>query len=219
MNLPTSQVLLSVSEGWNTSSVSLYLFEKKNGVWQREEGPFLAVVGKNGMGWGKSTLFTVDKPSLSKREGDGRAPAGVFSLDREFGYGNHPEGALPYIRATKELECVDDAASGYYNLLVDTSKHKKTWKSWETMKRDDDLYRWGVTVGHNLPDVEPGRGSCIFLHVWRGPGQGTAGCTALAAENLRKIMRWLDPEKSPVLIQMPRAVYLEGAGSGLPSLE
>jgi L,D-peptidoglycan transpeptidase YkuD (ErfK/YbiS/YcfS/YnhG family) len=54
-----------------------------------------------------------------------------------------------------------------------------------------------------------GRGSCIFLHIWAGPGSNTAGCTAFPEAKVRVIMGWLDPEKRPLLVQLTRNQYAE----------
>jgi zinc D-Ala-D-Ala dipeptidase len=75
----------------------------------------------------------------------------------------------------------------------------KDWDSAEVMRREDGVYDAGVMIGHNAAQM-PGGGSCIFLHIWKGPGQGTAGCTALAAEDVRKILAWLDPGMEPRLV-------------------
>jgi D-alanyl-D-alanine dipeptidase len=50
-------------------------------------------------------------------------------------------------------------------------------------------------------------GSCVFLHIWSGPAQGTAGCTAMAQDQLEPILTWLDPAKTPILVQLPQAQY------------
>ena len=60
-------------------------------------------------------------------------------------------------------------------------------------------------MAHTADPPLPGAGSCIFLHSWRGPGQGTLGCTALDFPELVAIVRWLDPRAHPVLVQLPRA--------------
>src|SRR3712207_8482067 len=52
-----------------------------------------------------------------------------------------------------------------------------------------------------------GRGSCIFLHVWRGPRSSTAGCTAMAEPALAELLRWLDPARRPALVQLTDAAY------------
>ncbi|MGB3544100.1 MAG: hypothetical protein WBA11_14375, partial [Rubrivirga sp.] len=48
-------------------------------------------------------------------------------------------------------------------------------------------------------------GSCIFMHVWRGPGTSTAGCTAMPDERLQSVMAWLDADAAPVLVQLPES--------------
>ena len=68
------------------------------------------------------------------------------------------------------------------------------------MRRDDHLYRLGVVVGYNTDPVVAGLGSAIFLHIWKGPGQPTAGCVAMAESDLERIVAWLDPAKMPQII-------------------
>ena len=74
------------------------------------------------------------------------------------------------------------------------------------MLRPDNLYQWGVVVEHNW-QPSPGAGSCIFLHVWRGPGQGTTGCTAIPKDKIERIVRWLDRRRKPLLVQLPAQTY------------
>jgi hypothetical protein len=65
-----------------------------------------------------------------------------------------------------------------------------------------------------------GEGSCIFLHIWRSPEKGTAGCTAMAEEDLLAVLLWLKNEKNPLLAQLPRAEYEKlWKVWGLPSFE
>jgi L,D-peptidoglycan transpeptidase YkuD (ErfK/YbiS/YcfS/YnhG family) len=45
------------------------------------------------------------------------------------------------------------------------------------------------------------------MHIWRGTGRGTAGCTAMDESKLLQILGWLHAEKKPVLIQFPSATY------------
>jgi D-alanyl-D-alanine dipeptidase len=68
-------------------------------------------------------------------------------------------------------------------------------------------YRWGAVINHNVNPAVPGVGSCVFLHIWSGPSSWTAGCTAMAQEQLEPILAWLDPAKSPLLVQLPAAQY------------
>ena len=74
-----------------------------------------------------------------------------------------------------------------------------------------------VWVGHNDAPVEPGAGSCIFLHLRSGPGAVTAGCTAFDAPALERLLAWLDPAARPVLVQLPESEYRGRAAAwGLP---
>ena len=108
---------------------------------------------------------------------------------------------------TRETEGVDDPKSRYYNQLVERSKVERVdWASSEQMLRADDLYKWGLFVVHN-PTATPGAGSCIFIHIWRNSSAATVGCTAMAEPDLLRLLRWLDPDAHPVLIQMPRSAY------------
>ena len=62
---------------------------------------------------------------------------------------------------------------------------------------------FGLVIQHNVAPVVKGKGSAIFLHVWRAPGVPTEGCTAMAKNDLLTLIRWLKPAKFPHLIQVP----------------
>jgi D-alanyl-D-alanine dipeptidase len=143
-----------------------------------------------------------------KKEGDGKAPAGVFRLSTAFGFaGTAPGLKMPYTSLTPTVECVDDVNSRRYNLIVDRNRVSNVdWRSSEKMRAVDG-YRWGVVVDHNASPPVAGRGSCIFLHIWAGPEKGTAGCTAMEQPNLEAMLRWLDAKKNPLLVQLPEAEY------------
>jgi D-alanyl-D-alanine dipeptidase len=76
-----------------------------------------------------------------------------------------------------------------------------------------------LVVDHNADPVRPGVGSCVFLHIWDGPGGTTAGCTAMVEEQVEALLGWLDPKARPVLVEMPWAQYERAWKSWkLPSL-
>ncbi len=58
----------------------------------------------------------------------------------------------------------------------------------ETLRRADPLYDIVLITDWNWPQAERGRGSGIFVHAWRRPGYATAGCVALAPQDLRWIV-------------------------------
>jgi D-alanyl-D-alanine dipeptidase len=145
-----------------------------------------------------------------KREGDGRSPAGVFTVGQAFGFAPTDSMSwvrLPYMRLRQSTECVDDTSSMHYNTVLDRNAVRRVdWRSSERM-REIPLYRLGVIIDYNASPPTPPRGSCIFFHVWAGPRSTTAGCTAMAAPDLRRLMTWLDPLARPAVVQVPGTVY------------
>ena len=136
-------------------------------------------------------------PAGQKKEGDGRTPSGTFYLKQAFGYPPLVKTGLDYRQATDNDFWVDDPSSTYYNQWVDG---KPLAQSFERLKRDDDLYKYGIVVEYNTEPIESGKGSAIFVHVWRGPDSSTAGCMALSEENLIKLLEWLNKMESPMII-------------------
>ena len=201
-----------ITPDWDGVDGTLRRYERAalTGPWISVGSPIAIVVGTSGMAWDAAWHDPQVVPGPVKQEGDGRSPAGVFTLSRAFGYESSSAQAarkLQYVQATDSLDCVDDPRSRYYNQLVDRSAVQPDWASSEQMRRPDDLYRLGVVVDYNVQPVVSGAGSCIFLHIWNGLGRGTAGCTAMTADAMAGVIAWLDPEAHPVLVQFPQAVF------------
>ncbi len=162
-------------------------FEWQGSRWEHVFASIPAVIGKNGL-------------AEQKREGDGKSPAGTFTLGTMFGSASRPEGVKWKYRQTTENDFwVDDPNSPLYNTWQ-TGPAKGRWNSAETLKRSDGQYKYAIVINYNDQRI-PGRGSAIFMHLWSGPDRGTAGCTAMAEADLLKIMRWLEPGKKPVIVQ------------------
>ena len=85
------------------------------------------------------------------------------------------------------------------------------------MKRDDEQYRLGVVVSHNKAQIK-NAGSCIFLHVQKSVDAPTAGCTSMRYEDLKTIVKWLDINKNPILIQVTKK-YLDALKDIYPNLK
>jgi D-alanyl-D-alanine dipeptidase len=159
-----------------------------------------------------------------KKEGDAKAPAGVFRIGQVQGYdAAAPKGIkLPYRQVTKQVHCVDDAAHKDYNRIVELAAGEAgTWKSSEVMRRNDEQYRLIALVDHNglLEDSPPqkGSGSCIFLHVRRAAGSPTVGCTSMAREELTTVLSLL-PARGALLLQLPAKELAEaGKAWSLPT--
>ena len=208
------QLLLCLAADGEATGARLRRFERRpGGDWQAVGAAMPAMLGRAGMAWGRGLHAQGDGALPDKREGDGRAPAGVFAITELFGAAA-PDSAfaaaakLPYRHATPDLKAIDDPASAWYNRIVDQSAiARPDWASFEDMRRADERYVIGAVVGHNTEPPLPGAGSCIFLHVWAAPGVPTAGCTALALADMTEIALWLDGGASPLLVQLPLADY------------
>jgi D-alanyl-D-alanine dipeptidase len=211
----STEVVVVTTDSWDSPQGTLRRYERERpgNPWQAVGEPTTVMVGKTGLGWGAGLLNPPARDSSDpvKKEGDGKAPAGVFRLSKAFGYAAQEQSGwkMPYISLTPSIECVDDEKSRFYNTLVDTTAVSPDWGSHENekMRRSDDLYRWGILVDHNANPPVPGGGSCIFMHIWRGPAQPTVGCTAMPQADLESLLGWLDPERKPLLVQLPAAQY------------
>jgi len=211
------KLVVVTSASWGATQGELRQFERSSsGRWVAVGRPLAVVVGKGGMGWGEGLASPRrDLGGPDKKEGDGRTPAGIFALAEATGYDDAPPPGttLPYRTASTQLRCVDDGASKAYNTLADAPGD---WSSAEVMRRADELYRLTIVVAHNAARA-PGKGSCIFLHVWRSAAAPTVGCTAMPLESLARLLGWVDKETR--LVELPRPVYDKVAADwALPTL-
>lgn len=206
----TTQLVVVTTASWDTTGGTLRHFERaeSGGAWRPAGAAVSIVVGRTGLAWGDSAASPPGAPV--KREGDGKAPAGVFPLDTVFGFAPAAQAAwsrMPYAPLNEDSECVDDGSSVHYNTIVDRAAVPRVdWTSAEHM-RAIGQYALGVTVGYNAAPPRAGRGSCIFLHIWAGPDTYTAGCTAMPEHELRELVLWLNPARRPLLVQLPTAEY------------
>lgn len=202
------QLLVVSTASWTATTGSLQRYDRRaDGSWNRVDLPIPVVIGRSGLGWGFG-LQSDSRPGPAKREGDGRSPAGAFTIGAAFGYdSDKPDWLkLPYFPLTAATECVDDANSKYYNSVVDRVPTQPAgWNSSEKMRQIPE-YRWGIMVNQNAHRT-PGGGSCIFIHIWDGPSSTTAGCTAMQQSDLEEVLRWLDASAKPVLIVLPVSEY------------
>jgi L,D-peptidoglycan transpeptidase YkuD (ErfK/YbiS/YcfS/YnhG family) len=219
----STQMIVVTTSNWDAVEGRLQRFERAtaHGSWRPVGEAIPIVVGRKGLAWGIGRI-AADVPRIraesepEKREGDGRAPAGVFDLGTAFGYAAEPLPGLklPYLTLTPSIECVDDGGSKYYNRIVDHLAVAPDWTSSEHMRYTGESYHWGIVVdfngavtGRNRSAPVPGGGSCVFLHIWHSREQGTAGCTAMPQVHLETLMGWLDSARKPLLVQLPEPAY------------
>ena len=209
----TTQMVMVITGSDTATTGHLFCFERGNSElpWKPVNNPVAVIVGGNGLAWGSGLHSMTEEMKPLKREGDMKSPAGVFTLDAVFGFAPQPADSnfsMPYIPIDEMTECIDDVKSAYYNRVLERdSIDPPDWQSSEIMIRAVPDYHLGVVVGHNSNPVVPGRGSCIFLHIWSDPGGVTYGCTAMASGDMESLAGWLDQARYPILEQLTAENY------------
>jgi len=181
----SEQLIFATNRDSSSVLVTIHAFERNDGMWHFVFPAFAGSVGEMG-------FAEID----NKREGDGKSPSGIFPLGIAFGYDPSVVTKMPYRQATDDDFWVDDVNSEDYNKWV---KGEPNAASWEKMKRDDDQYKYGVVIEYNMHPIIKGKGSAIFLHVWKS-GDSTLGCVSMPEEMVLEILGWLDPAKKPLII-------------------
>lgn len=206
------QMIVVTTNGWNVDHGSLRTYVREGARWKAEGTAADVTIGKAGSAWGVG-LSPPQADGPQKHEGDGRSPAGVFRIGKAFGYAESNPTAMPYVGLTASDYCVDVDGSPYYNQLVDEKRvgPRAVAGATEAMRRDlhfdgDRAYRIGFVIEHNA-EGRKGAGSCIFAHLWKSPTSPTAGCTAMTEATMQHLLAWLDPEKKPVFVLLPKTEY------------
>lgn len=200
-DLRSNQLIVVNAKNWSTPTATLQRYDFAKGKWIKTGKAIQVYLGRNGLGWGRGLYSIPKNAKIIKKEGDGKAPAGIFKLKQAFGYAPFNIN-YPYEVYKETDHCVDDVNSKLYNKIVDSTKVKRDYKSHECMKFPKDFYKYGLVVDHNgITDGAKsvkGGGSCIFIHIKHIP---TAGCTAMNETEIKDILRWLDPNTNPLLVQ------------------
>jgi L,D-peptidoglycan transpeptidase YkuD (ErfK/YbiS/YcfS/YnhG family) len=150
---------------------------------------FACALGRGGIG-------------VKRAEGDGVTPLGRHRVEavlvrkdraksvgsasgsRRLSVATKVDGALPI---GPRDGWSDDPADPAYNRRV---RRPHPWRH-EALRRADRQYDLVAVLDWNRHPPVPGRGSAIFLHVWRRPRHPTGGCIAFARADLAWILeRW-----------------------------
>jgi L,D-peptidoglycan transpeptidase YkuD (ErfK/YbiS/YcfS/YnhG family) len=167
------------------------LYAKEDGQWQLvtlEDMPteFPVVIGLAGFA----------DPSV-KTEGDKKTPTGLYSFGTFFGKDKASFLHWKYRQVTADDKWIDDPTHPDYNKWITGDT---TAKSYEKLFRSDEVYDQAAVIDYNMNPIVPGKGSAIFMHIWRGELLGTAGCVAMKKEYLVKVLHWMDQTKNPQIL-------------------
>lgn len=138
----------------------------------------------------------------AKREGDGATPAGGLHLTGlRYRADRVARPALPCpdlprpgpARRARPIGPADLWSDDLRDPAYNTAVRAPHAFSHERLRRADRLYDILVETDWNAAPARPGRGSAIFVHVWRAPRMATAGCIAFSRADLRWLLRRLGP--------------------------
>jgi L,D-peptidoglycan transpeptidase YkuD (ErfK/YbiS/YcfS/YnhG family) len=205
------QVIVVTAPSWRSTTATLRAYERDGAGGWRE------VVGATPARLGWSGLYLAGE----RRQGTGKTPAGTFAIPSAFGRLADPGTALPYRQFDR-----DDAWTYH-------PQHPRTYNVFQTSRAGwagygtyaEHLWSYGrqytyvAVMDYNLPagpirtgadgvrrtatpaDTKAGGG--IFLHVTNG--KVTAGCIAIPQRQMRDVLRWLDPDRNPVIVVGPES--------------
>jgi L,D-peptidoglycan transpeptidase YkuD (ErfK/YbiS/YcfS/YnhG family) len=128
----------------------------------------------------------------NKREGDGGTPRGTFRLRRVWWRADRaarPRTLLPVRRIRGDDGWCENPRDRHYNQPVRLQPDH----AGDRLKRADHLYDLIVELDHNTRPRIAGRGSAVFVHVARPGFAPTAGCVALTASALRRLVARTGP--------------------------
>ncbi|MBM3094013.1 L,D-transpeptidase family protein [Ensifer sp. T173] len=142
---------------------------------------------------GRSGLISASQ----KREGDGHTPVGIFPL--RYGLYNPSRWtppllalSFPFVPMTNEMAWEENPERATYNRLTITSGGAPASERIDRA-RTGPFFDIVVPIGYNDANVEPHRGSAIFIHVARPEMTGTAGCVAVREIDLHRLVSKLAP--------------------------
>lgn len=200
------QVIVVTAESSSTSYATLRAFERDG------QGGWTQVVSATParLGWSGLVL------EADRRQGTGKTPAGTFGIVSAFGRKADPGTEFKYTQFDRnDAWTYNPRYPSTYNIFQSVDR---TWTSYgefvEQLWSYGSQYNYVSVLDYNLPDgpivtgangvrrtsnpANTRAGGGIFLHVTNG--KVTAGCIAIPEDTMRDVLRWLDPDRKPVIV-------------------
>jgi L,D-peptidoglycan transpeptidase YkuD (ErfK/YbiS/YcfS/YnhG family) len=158
----------------------------------RSQGWLIAGASQIPVALGRSGILA------NKREGDGGTPRGRFRLVRLWWRPDRaprPRTLLPVRRIGRGDGWSEDPKDRLYNRPIRVPDGAPGDRLW----REDRLYDLIIELDHNTRPRVAGRGSAVFIHVARDGFKPTAGCVALQAPRLQRLLERVGPKTRIVI--------------------
>ena len=124
--------------------------------------------------------------SMSKKEGDGCTPVGIFPLTMAFGFSQLPPGSLPYRSIGPDSYWSGEEED--YNSWVEVPAGTRSMARSEHLADYPVQYKYAGVIGYNTVNPVWGAGSAIFFHCKGPSGWPTAGCISAPEHAVRFIL-------------------------------
>lgn len=190
-NKDTSQLIVVTSKLTNSSNVVINTYEKNKNGWVNVHKNLKGYIGQKG--------FTT-----SKSEGDKKTPVGAYEIGTCFSKTSDVKTGLEIYRYDSKDVWVDDPESPYYNTHQREPANGR-WKSAENFSSmKNGVYDVFFDIGYNPQNIK-NKGSAIFFHIIN-PGmvlKYTSGCIAADRKDVLALVKWLDRDRSPMILQGP----------------
>lgn len=187
----SSQAIIVTAASATSYQATLTTYSYQNKQWKKIYS-MPAALGKFGI-------------TTNMHEGMAKSPAGIYSLGKAFGEVNKPSGVkMPYTKTASKDYWVEDPNSSLYNKWVTYSGNPyNRWNSFERLRIP--AYKYAVVINYNTNPIIKGKGSAIFLHVLLPQYKYTLGCTAVSEHNMLTLLKWLNSNDRPLIIQGTQA--------------
>jgi L,D-peptidoglycan transpeptidase YkuD (ErfK/YbiS/YcfS/YnhG family) len=194
------RLVLVTAETMNDVAATMRLFERTAAreSWRALGAAEPALIGRGGMGWSPFFIQLARRGEPIKVEGDKRAPAGIYKIGRSFG--GVASSRPNHLQVTPDTICVHDLSSPAYNTIASRARLGPAVSA-ENMSKALPMYRRGLLVDYPT-DARKRAGSCIFIHVWRSPTTGTAGCVSMPEPRVEALQEFA--ADGAVLAILPR---------------
>ena len=190
-----TQLVTVVASSTSSTTGTLQAWQRDASGWHRSGPSVPAWLGSDGLSWHPSESISA-------------TPIGSFTLTQAFGHDPNPGTGLPYFQTTPADWWISQQGP-YYNTHqrcssscpFDTSSDANANPN-EHLYYETPYYDYAVVIDYNTSNAPGGvvwpDGSAFFLHVT--VGAPTAGCVAIPADQLVRILRWLSPSQHPRIL-------------------
>jgi L,D-peptidoglycan transpeptidase YkuD (ErfK/YbiS/YcfS/YnhG family) len=123
----------------------------------------------------------------NKFEGDGATPRGRFRMRRLWWRADRaprPQTPLPVRAIRPDDGWCENPHDRRYNRPIRLAEGAPG----DRLRREDHLYDFIIEIDHNTRPRIAKRGSAVFIHVARPNFSPTAGCVALRAHDLKRLL-------------------------------